>query len=360
MSGKKPARGPRGGKPAPKKRAVLRRPPVHELHKPRRGPPKKPVKMSLPMQPTLPVFSPLPVVRFPIRFRQDLTLTSSITFPSTILAQSAIVVIAPYNDYLGAIYTQSNSTGVPDPGTAIVGAGITDPYVTSLLSPVSTLGSTNSPAVRWSKFCVQVIDLDPLSTVQSSMQALCWLQQGVPHIASPTAVNYYSTYTTLAEATTGNGLKTHEISSAKLVGGKCFSTGMMDRSAIELTPVLTGSTAWNALYGNTSGSGAQIGANGYWAPIVLAVTLPPPTTPIGAVAGMGLTNTLRYRLIIEAVIEVAPAPNSFLYRMARSPARTGVGSEVAWFNHQDKLLKQGWVDVRSGGLDRSSKGYLGV
>jgi hypothetical protein len=323
--------------------------------------------MPMLKQPTLPVYSPMPLVRFPIHFRADLSLNSSILFgsPPVATAESAIMVLAPFNDYLGTVWKQANATGIPDAVTVPTNFGLTDPYITSLLTPVTTSTSTNASMVRWSKFCVQVINLDPLSTVQSSVQALCWLQQGFPLGAANSAPNYYSMYTTLAEASTGNGMKTHEISSAKLTGGKCFTTGMIERSAVELTPASLGSGAWNNIYGNSSGSGAIVGNGGSpWAPIVMAFTIPPPSTPPGVVvAGTGASSSLRFRIIVEAVMEMAPAPNNFLYRMAQTPAVTPASAETAWFSHQRTLLKEGWIDLGDHfqpGMRRSVGGYIGV
>jgi len=311
--------------------------------------------------PLCPTIASIATFRFPVRMRFSRVLTSSIVFGATptVTAQSAIYVFAPHNDCVAATYTQSNSTGVPDSSSSVVAGYVIDPYLTSLLTNPATSGAANALSIRWSKFCVQVFDLDPLASVQGSVQVLKWTQAGVPLIGSPAAAEYGSVYTSVSEANNVSGIKAHEATVASLVHGRCIESAMLDRSALEVTPVLTGSGVWQSIYGSTTYS-TSIGSFMPWTPIVLVVSLPPPNVATaistGASASGGVSASLNLRFEVEGEIEVSAPPNSFLSRLAKLQPRGSVSAEHEWFKYQDSILRRGWLPVnRDIPLARSDK-----
>jgi len=275
-----------------------------------------------------------------------------------------IALFAPFNDVLGAFVTQSNATGIPDTTTSPTFTYVTDPYVTSALTPVPS-GAANLPSVRWTNFCVSVYDLDAIATVSQSMQAVKWVQAAIPLAASPLtggpASSYGGMYNSISEMDTNSGVRTREVPIAALLEGVCFRSAMIDRSGLEFTPVATGSAAWTAAYGGqSSGTNASIGSFLPWAPLVFNVNLPPPTTPVGvSISGTGLVQTINLRFVVEGEIEISPPANNFMYRMGRTQGLGGPAAEHSWFAAQRVLLEQGFVGGDAPSMGRTGRYALG-
>lgn len=315
-----------------------------------------------------PSFSALPAVRFPVQFRFTITLGSSTVYgvPNAYTAQSAILVLAPFNDCLGGLYIQTQSgstpaaaTGLPDATSPMTNTNIIDPYITNLLTPVSITGAANVPSARWTDFCVELLETDAIAGIYSSIQAGRWLQEGVPLVSSGTSVQYKSTFDSLSEMRNASGMGVNEVPLAALASGLCYKTAMVDRNALEFTPVGLGSVPWVALYGNTSAQ-TSIGTFSPWAPIVLSIQCPPPGTVPGIVqTGSGSGNAINIRCVVKGMIEVAAAPNTFMSRMAKTIPRGGPNAEHAWLNAQDRILKTGFQPLPHNMMGRTPAGMLG-
>lgn len=315
-----------------------------------------------------PSFNALPAIRFPVQYRFTVSLSSSTVYgvPNAYVAQSAMIVLAPFNDCLAGVYTQTQSSsnpaiasGIPDATSPITGVNIVDPYITNLLTPVSITGAANVPSARWTDFCVELLETDAIAGIYSSIQAGRWLQEGVPLVSSGTAVQYKSTFDSLSEMRNASGMGVNEVPLAALASGLCYKTAMVDRNALEFTPVGLGATPWVSVYGNTAAT-TTIGAFAPWAPIVLSVQCPPPGTAPGVVmTGAGSGNTINIRCVVKGIIEVAAAPNTFMSRMAKSLPRGGPNAEHAWLNAQDRILKTGFQPLPHSQMTRSPAGMLG-
>lgn len=315
-----------------------------------------------------PSFSALPAIRFPVQYRFTITLGSSIVYgvPSAYTAQSAILVLAPFNDCLAGLYIQSQSgstpaaaSGIPDATSPMTNTNIVDPYITNLLNPVSITGAANVPSARWTDFCVELLETDAIAGIYSSVQAGRWLQEGVPLVSAGTAVQYKSTFDSLSEMRNAAGMGVQEVPLAALASGLCYKTAMLDRNALEFTPVGLGASPWAAVYGNTAAS-TSIGSFAPWAPIVLSIQCPPPGTAPGVVmTGSGQGNAINIRCVVKGMIEVAAAPNTFMSRMAKTIPRGGANAEHAWLNSQDKILKTGFLPLPHNQMTRNPAGILG-
>lgn len=320
----KPAR--KGARPQRSKRSSKARKPAAQ--------PKKKMSQKTPaLKMVCPSFSATPYFTYPVSFK-----TSAITMPAN---YSVIVVLAPFNDQLGAAYFQAVSP--PNATTAVSPTIITDPYVTSVLSRVSTTGATNAPSVRWTSFCAELLVSDSLANVNNTIQIVRWDQSGVPLVASGAAPEFFSMYSSVQEHP-----RLLEQPSAVFTHARCVRTYMQDRSALEFTPVNTGSSAWSSVYGDT-GTTTDIGSfPAPWAPLVIT---------------MSGTSTISLRLVIKGTMEIQPALNSFLTRLAKPRQACPVGAEEAWFRGQRAIYDEGiraTVGTATQLPGRSSAAFVGL
>lgn len=307
-----------------------------------------------------PTIASLPTFRFPVHFRQQTQLVSNVNYGTGATSgQSAIFVFAPWADVIGVQFKQSNSSGVPDGTTAITSTFFTDPFITSLLTPLTTSSSANVPAVRWTDFCVKVTAKDSVMSTAETCMFLKWTQSGVPVVGTITPVDYQSTYLSMTEAINNSGWKVHEIANAHLLGTRCFRAAMIDRTGLELTPVSTGSSAWQSVYGDTS-STSVVGAYSMpWTPLVIQCGAKPGLVPSGTGTG-GSVASVTYAIEVIGTIEVAAAANNFVSRLATKQPRGGPNGEYNWFCEQDRVLARGLEAVPSNGMTRSARGPLGI
>jgi hypothetical protein len=277
-----------------------------------------------------PLFSPVPVLSFPVKYRYQTTITAG---------RTKILVLAPWSDVLGRVYEQAASP--PDGVTAVTTSDIIDPYLTSLFTNVSTSGAGNYLAGRWTNFCVEMLCKSAVGDVSQSALMLKWTQSGVPVASSGSIAEFQSTWTSMGEHV---GLKEYPL--AQLMATKCIATGMFDRTALEMTPMRTGAADWASTYGNTSYT-TSVGSVIPWTPIVIAIT-----APAGAVSPVMQFN-------IEGRVEVNPSLNNFLCRIAKTPPAPAPGQEERWMAHQRDLINSD-ITYKPGRQNRDPAGVLGL
>lgn len=302
-----------------------------------------------------PARSAIPVLSFPVRYRQQATLTSSTTS-----GQSMIAIFAPCNDVLGQIFTQNTATGIPDAGSTLgATVAVVDPYITSMMTPGTNSSSVNAGSYRWTAFQVNVIITDAISAVSQSVQVLKWVQGGIGLASTGTPVNYGSVWVSMGEAINNDGARTFEVSNSRLLEGITVNSAMLDPDALEMTAAQTGASVFYGMYGNTSGvtQRSDVGAGSTpWAPIVFAFTLPPASAAT-------VFNTINVRFEIVGVVEYAPPVNVFTYRLCKTPARGTSAAVDAWMKDQDRLLRQGILASKanvSSGMARTPNYILGM
>jgi len=284
-----------------------------------------------------PSFNSVNALRFPISFRNYKIKVEP--------GHSAIAVLAPFNDCLGIVYKQGASP--PSANNAshpITQDAIVDPYLTSLLTPLDTSGAINAAAVRFTRFCVEIMSVEAVGQISGTVQILRWNQSGVPITSSGAAVEFASVYDSVC---TDDNM--HEVTSAQLLTNHCIKSGMADRSALEFTPVILGAPQWASAYAHTGGS-TELGTfNMPFRPIIIAVTSP---------YGQAFNGPVTLRLIVKAEVEVVPPERSFLSRMAKPLPVGGVGSEERWWQAQNAINKSPLVVARDS-QSRSAKAFVG-
>lgn len=126
---------------------------------------------------------------------------------------------------------------------------------------------------------------------------------------------------------------------------------MRDRSALEFTQVGPGTSAWSAIYGNTTAGGGQgsIGVGMPWFPLILQVNG---------------TSCPEFEIVVKGQIEVLPPHNSFLYRCGRVLPSPSPAAESAWMARQRVLAVSGLQHAPQAAAtemsNRSAGGYLGA
>lgn len=323
--------GPAKAKPSSKAAQPKRAPRSKKASKPR-NPGQRSPKLAvakIPRSVRCPSLNGLPFFSYPVVYKSS---AFSIAANS-----SAIAVIAPFNDCLGAVFSQAATP--PDTTTAVAQTYIIDPYLTSLLTPPSITGSTNSLCVRWTSFCVEVLVSDALASVNNTVQLVRWVQNGVPVCAAGTPASFQNTYSSLQEHN-----RLVEQPAAAFTSAKCFRSGMLDRSALEFTAVATSHTPWFSVYGNT-GASTTIGSfNPPWSPLVLSIT--------GA-------SALNLKLVIRGNVEVIPPMASFLARLAKPRPDSPPGAEEAWWRMQRRILAEHLTPVGDT-RNRRAGPYIGM
>lgn len=277
-----------------------------------------------------PCYSAISAFKYPIAYKVTVAVPASST---------VIGVLAPFNDCLGTYYKQLVSP--PDTTTAVAQTTIIDPYLTSLLNPPSTSGATNALAARFSSFCVEFMVTDALAGVNNTVSFLRWQQSGVPLTSSGGAVEFNGTWFAL-----GENPGVIEVPCAQLTRTHCIHSGMTERSALEFTPVSTGSTAWANVYANTAGTISVGSYNPPYKPIVFAVS-----NATGS-------NTVTLRLLIRGVIEVSPPPASFLSRIAKPLPTGGPDAEAKWWRYQ-AALNTSPIKLSTGLPSRRASAFIG-
>lgn len=281
------------------------------------------MSMSIPVCPN---FNGVSAFRYPVCHR-------AAEF-SCLAGQSVLGIFAPHNDCLGLIEVQTAFP--PNAATAIAAGAITDSYLTSLLTPVTTSGASNALSARWTRFCVEFMVSDALASVSSTLAMMRWTQPGVPTLTG-NPPEFFSVYKSLYSSD-----ELVEAPCAQFTHTQCLHTGMQERSALDFTPITLGAGAWSNVYGNTAGT-TQIGNyNAPWSPIV---------------AFIGSATAVTIRVIIRGEIEVIAPPNNFLSRLHKPLPLSGVGGEEKWWLAQ-RALKASPLRPTDG-PNRQVKGYLG-
>jgi len=282
---------------------------------------------------TSPVFCPsyanIEAFEYPFLYRTDVACAPG---------NSIIAVFAPVNDFFGYVYTQAASP--PNATTVPTSVGLSDTFLSSLLNPVSTSGATNAVAARFTEFCIEILTKDALSSVNNTVQLVRWTQGGVPLVSSGAAPEFSSTYNSIGEHP-----KLIEEPSAYFTGTKCLHTGMLDRSALEFTPVTLGGTYWNGVYGFTAGT-SSIGQMMPWSPILMTMTT----------ASTGTASN--FKVIIKGKIQINAPPNNYLSRIQKPIPTGGVGAENRWWENQSLLKRSGLLSTSGPG--RATSGYVGL
>jgi hypothetical protein len=253
-----------------------------------------------------------------------------------------IYVLAPWADTLGRRWNQA--VYPPDAATVPTTTTITDPYITDLLTNVTTSGATNSNAARWTSFCVEVTARGELQTMGQTLALLRWRQSGVPLVSSGAAPEFFSTWNSCIEHP-----EYEEYAAAHFVGTNCVTTGMLDRDALTFTKLQNGGTDWTAIYGDTTPE-IDLGAYMPWAPILLIVN------------NSSSTNAFPVNLTFRGVIQVVPANNRFLARMAKPLPVGNADAESKWWKAQHALLRLRPHPVPGviPGISRTADPYLGI
>lgn len=267
------------------------------------------------------------------------------TVASSTSARTVIFVAAPCNDVLGATYVQGVSP--PNAAAAITTTPLVDPYITSLLTPITTSGSggstSNSWGVRWAEFCMEVVCPTALASVGGCNTRMCrWPQTGIPLVNSQAAPEFFSTYSSMLEFP-----ETVYTAPANFVAAKCYHSAMRDRSALEFSQIGTGTPTWDSVYGASTAMTSifGIGAGMPWFPLVFSAT------------GNSLPE---FEVVIKGVIEVLPPANSFLYRVGRVLPSPAPDAEAKWMARQRALATSPLTTPATQGVNRSAAGYLGV
>jgi hypothetical protein len=252
-------------------------------------------------------------VDFPVHLR---------TVEYTIAANTtSIFAFAPFGDVVGARYATAISP--PDGATAVTVTTIIDAYLTSMFSPPTVDGATNTCSGRWTDFCVEAIMTTPLANVAGSTVVMRWQQSGIPLIGAGTPLQLLSAYNTMGEDPLAE-----ETSNAQFTKGLCTHAAMTKRLSLDFMNINTGSSAWANVYGSTAvADNAGESYNAPYTPILYAITVP---------TG-GTAQTLRF--IVKGNLQVAPPRSWFLARMAHELPIGGASAEDQWMRHQHALLR---------------------
>lgn len=277
-----------------------------------------------------PSYNAISAFKYPIAYK------TTISVPAT---STVIGVLAPYNDCLGIYYKQNVSP--PDATTAVAQTTIIDPYLTSLFTPPSSSGATNALAARFVSFCAEFMVTDALAGINNTVSFLRWQQSGIPVTSSGAPADFQGMWLALGE---NPGLI--EVPSAQLARTHCIHSGMVDRSALEFTPITIGSTAWANVYANTAGSTSTGSYNAPYKPVVFAVS-----NATGS-------NTVTLRVLIRGEAEVSPPPASFLTRISKPLPTGGADAEAKWWRYQS-ALNSSPIKMSSGLPSRRISGYIG-
>lgn len=288
-------------------------------------------KPAMAQMPRCPSFNGQSAMRFPVHYRSTITVV-----PGT----SIISAFAPFNNTLGATYFQS--VAPPNAGAIVTSVQFcTDPYLTSLLTPITTSGANNALSVRATRFCVEFLVTDALATVNQSILINKWRQPGMPHL-NGLAPEFNTVWEALQE-----DVNTMEIPMAAALHTRCVNTAMQERSALDFTPVATTTAAWISVYGGTSSTTDVGNYRAPWYPIVMSV------------ANTGST-AITLRVIVKAEFEIIAPPNNWVSRLHQPLPTGGPGAEEAWWKHQRGLHDSNIKSLHSGPMNRTSAGYVGV
>jgi len=279
--------------------------------------------------PVCPCYNAVSAFRFPVCFRSNAFSIAG--------GGSALGLFAPFNDCLGVIYNQAVQP--PNASTAVTQTTLIDPFLTTMLQPTGTSGAQDNLSVRFTSYCVEFMVTDALSSVNSTLTLVRWVQSGVPLASSGAAPEFYSMYNSMNEH---RGLV--EVPCAQLTRTHCLHTCMQERSALEFTPVPTGSSAWTTGYGNTSGTSTTGSYNAPWVPIVGLLSSP---------------NNVTVRMVIKATVEVVAPPNNFLSRLGKKLPTGGADAEGIWWRYCDRLRTSRLV-MTQGLPGRTTAGYVGI
>jgi len=302
------------------KRVVVRKPPVQIARTKKHNAPRG--------VPPCPSYNAVMAFTFPVAHRSNQFVINAGT--------SALGVFAPFNDVLGNVFSQAVSP--PNAVAVPTQVPIIDPYLTSLLTPVTTSGATNALAARWTSFCVEFMVSDALASINSTMSLVRWTQNGVPLVSTVGASEFFSIYNSINDHP-----KLIEVPCAQLTHTHCLHTSMLERSALDFTPIATGLGPWSTVYGNTASSTTVGSFNTPWAPIV---------------GLLSSSSNVTVRIVIRGTIQVVAPPNNYLSRLCKKLPVGGPSSESDWWRHCD-TMRDSKISVSTGLPSRSTIGFTG-
>jgi len=277
-----------------------------------------------------PIFSPQRVVTYP-------TL-KSFTFPAA-TNTSRIHVICPWGGRLGYTYTQAVAT--PDSTTVVLATGdFDDQKAVDLLTPPTGLaGSTQEyyPA-RAVSCCVEINCTQALATLGGGFRITRWGYGSVQLAAGTAAADFKTIADSLVTDATVRFQPFANISSTR-----CLRTFMRDRDALDFVNTVPLGD-WSTIYGAVGGSLSVATSRGApFAPIIMLVY------------GSSLPE---YSVTVKGVIQVVPAYDSMLYRLAKPLRPSTPDVESKWWKRQAALSRSGLV-ITDAGPDRAVGPYLG-
>lgn len=284
-----------------------------------------------------PTFSSAPMVSFPT-YR-------SITFPSFNQPTTRLHIICPWSGRLGTTFEQGasppNTTTLVTGGAQVPAQDFLDPYATSLLSNPNPTGEAwNAVSHRHTRLCVEMTCSHTLSTISGSVRIMKWPYGGVSVVSTRAATDFYDVTESILSQS-----NVIPRSMATFVNTHCTHTAMRDRSAIEFFPASSNSGNWFEVYGKTDGTLDVLGALGCpWVPILIMVT------------GSSIPE---YMLTVKGSMDILPAIQTAMWRLARPPPVPKNGQEEAWWALQRKHESSTPYPV-GGAASRSTAGITGV
>lgn len=299
--------------------------------------------MVKPMQ--CPSYAATPMFEYPFSYRVNFNMGAGTSY---------IFVVAPINDVLA--HGTYQNVCPPSAGAAVapwngstLDATITDPYLTNLLSGVSTSASTSRPSTRPTSMCVELSAIGPLQALAGEIIFAPWEQGSLaaPGFASggtwtSVPVSFNQIYSNIIELPKYKLQPAAEFSSTK-----CIHLYMRDRTAMEPTFTPTGIDPWIATYmaGYPNNSTSSIGVGVPWTPMVVYI-------------GNTSSTQQSYSMTIRGTMDVNPALGSAYFRLAKIPPVPTPNAEERWWQHCRALAAYGLRDAAV--VQRSTAGITGI
>ena len=295
--------------------------------------------MGLVMNPGLaPSYGAVNAVTYPVSYRARVDLSAGST---------GIWVFGPYNDVLagGGIQAAYPSDAVTAVTNGFGGSFyLTDPFLTSVLTPSSTTTTANEPpSLRCVQFCVEMSTTTPISLVNGDFTVGTFNQASVPVVWG----NFPSNFKQLADQMDEDPYY-KVLPAGELVNGVCHHAFMRDRQGLEFIPIQSGTSAWNNFWVSTQAPASSVtyaGGNYTWSPIIVRLGVP---------SG---TYSTAVTFMVRAVYQITPPVASAWSRVA-IPLPI-MNNEKSWWSLQQRIQNLGPV-VKTNELSRNASGILGL
>lgn len=313
-----------------------------------------------------------PVIRFPVERRETLSLQSGT------LGNDVVVCLAPHQAVMGfSMARTSNSSGATQEwfvaslaGGSSTAKTFVDPYLSSLFNTVNGVAK-----YRWVSLCVEVVDTTAVSS--ASGEAFCirppWSRiDGAPQPgqwASGTgnfndAEDWYNNLLACPNL--------QPMTAATLMGGVCAHATMSGRRALEFEDLLDTAAA-NLYSSQVLATDPDLGWRGKYSDVNFSTSAPatgasaiahssePEWRPVYFIFGREANAaSRRLTLVFKGLVEVIPAENSFLTRLARPLPPIKDGDEERWWAAQTRMsYSQAVRPARVPVEARSAAGVLG-